>query len=734
MLGLYRIATVRLGDSVSFYSELKQRKVLRVAAVYLAAAWVATEVASVALPAFDAPSWVLRVIILVFALGFPVALLLAWALELTPEGIKTSNRSLGNKRMLTLVAGLTAIALGWFFIGKPALRGGDPQLEAASADIAAAATPVTQEQKRSIAVLPFVNMSGDKSNDYFSDGLAETTLDMLAQVKDLKVIARTSSFAFKGKATDVREIGKALGAAHLLEGSVQQSGDTVRITAQLVRTSDGTHLWSRRFDRKLADVFKIQDEIATEVVSALQIALPAAEEKQLLGNRTSNVAAYDEYLKGTALLPGRKVPELRRALAHFKTAIKLDPGFARAYAMAGTTIGLLKVWGEISDAEREQRAAYIDRALALAPDLGEAHIAKGAIYESVDKDYDAAEAEYRRGIALAPGYATGYQWLGELLMNYMGQVNQALPLLRHALSLDPLSPIIHRIYLMALMDTGNLDEAQVQLDSLLRAHPDFGPAYQTQSDLSRHRGDLVGALRAADAADRLLGPGAPFATGSRRCYLLVDFGARKEAGDCVAEYTRTHQGPMAEKIGGGMRMDLLMSDGKIEEVLASQPLPTEDPMLSAVLLFSAKRYEESARYLRQVFPELFSDPPDISSTSYLEDLMVVGYVRSSLGEQKAGQDLINQAIRQAAARPIGQARFTRRWNDVIGLSMLGRPAAACKALEVSVRAGVITGLGHLNTWPQLADLKTLPCYEHAIAPARAAAAAEVERARKAGLL
>src|SRR5688572_14748712 len=241
--------------------------------VYLVVAWVAIQAASIALPAFDAPPWTLRVVILLFALGFPLALLLTWVLELTPEGIKVATGKVGNKRMAAISAGLIALALAWYFVGQPALRNGR-----------------TAIPERSIAVLPFVNMSGDKANEYFSDGLAETTLDMLAQVHDLKVIARTSSFAFKGKATDMRDIGKALGAAHLLEGSVQQAGDTVRITVQLIRASDGSHVWSQRFDRRMTDVFDIQDEIATSVVQALQVKLPEPEQRRLVQKRTDNVA------------------------------------------------------------------------------------------------------------------------------------------------------------------------------------------------------------------------------------------------------------------------------------------------------------------------------------------------------------------------------------------------------------------------------------------------------------
>ncbi|MEO8162053.1 MAG: hypothetical protein ABI588_11605, partial [Arenimonas sp.] len=238
---------------MAFLEELQQRKVVRVAVAYLVVAWLGVQVASIALPTFDAPLWVLRVLILVIALGFPLALVLAWAIDLRPEGPRFVPGGTGWRRLLAFSAAVGLLAIGWFALGQPALRGG----AAAPVTGVAPATLASPAAARSIAVLPFVNMSGDPANDYFSDGLAETTLDMLAQVHDLKVIARTSSFAFKGKAADVREIGRKLDAAHLLEGSVQQSGTTVRITAQLVRTSDGVHLWSHQYDRQLTDVFKI---------------------------------------------------------------------------------------------------------------------------------------------------------------------------------------------------------------------------------------------------------------------------------------------------------------------------------------------------------------------------------------------------------------------------------------------------------------------------------------------
>ncbi len=450
--------------AMAFVDELKQRKVFRVAVAYLVAAWLGVQVASIALPAFEAPGWVLRVLILIIALGFPLALILTWAIDLTPDGPRFSPGGTGRKRMFAISAGLGVLAFGWYFLGQPAWRGGKPDAANAAATSPSAASArraveKTAASERSIAVLPFVNMSGDPANDYFSDGLAETTLDMLAQVHDLKVIARTSSFAFKGKAIDMREIGRALDAAHLLEGSVQQAGNTVRITAQLIRARDGTHLWSHRYDRELTDVFKIQDEIAGEVVKALQLALPAAEQKRLTGKRTENVAAYQEYLHGNALLPNRRMPEMRKALAHFERAIALDPGYAAAYSAAGMTLALLRNYGgELSADEANRRLRYSEQALKLDPGLGEAYATRAALREH-QLDLKGAEEDYRRAIELSPNFATGLQWYAKFLINQLGETGRALPFIERAAELDPLSPVIRNELATVLATSGQFDRA-----------------------------------------------------------------------------------------------------------------------------------------------------------------------------------------------------------------------------------------------------------------------------------
>jgi len=697
---------------VSFIAELRQRKVFKVAVAYLVVAWVAIQAASIALPTFAAPVWVLRVLILLLAIGFPFALLLTWAVELGPEGMRFNAGGAGSKRMYAVTAGLLLLALGWFFVGQPAFRGGPAHVA-----------------ERSIAVLPFVNMSGDKANEYFSDGLAETTLDMLAQVKDLKVIARTSSFAFKGKPTDMREIGKALGAAHLLEGSVQQSGDTVRITAQLIRSSDGTHLWSKRYDRQLTDVFRIQDEIATEVVKALQIALPAAEKKQLVRKRTESVAAYREYLKGNALLIGRKVADMRRAVAHFEKAIELDPGYARAYAAASSALVLLETYASITPEEERRRELYIDRALELAPYLGEAHIARAVVLEEQRKLAE-ADAAYRRGVELAPGYATGWHWYAEFVLHEYGDVARTLPMLERAMALDPLSPIIRNEHAFTLLVAGRVDEALARNARLLAERPDFAPAHGLRADTLELRGDLVGTLRALATADEH-DPGAGMGH-IWRCKSLARFGAVTEAADCVDRFAALFPDQDDKVIEA--RIEMLELVGNVAGALAllsAQDHP--DPWERASLLILNRRAGEALPILRSLVPELFAQPPEMASP-FVGDAILVGTALLQTGATQQGRALLQEALRTSRGRPYATPVLGRGWWDVFAQVQLEDVPGACRALKEAVDSGYFLDIAQLDTTPWMEPLRADPCYQRILAPARAKAAAQVAAARKAGLL
>ncbi len=710
---------------MSFVAELKQRKVFRVATLYLVVGWIAVQAASIALPAFDAPPWMLRIVILLIALGFPFALVLSWALDVTPGGVRVSQSGAGTKRIAVVAALLAALALVWFFRGQPALRLADT-----ATPTAAPTAGAPEAAARSIAVLPFVNMSNDAANDYFSDGLAETTLDMLAQVPNLKVVARTSSFAFKGQAVDVRKIGATLGAATLLEGSVQRAGDAVRITAQLVKASDGTHLWSRHFDRQLADVFKIQDEVATEVVRALEVSLPAGDQQRLTQKRTENVEAYQEYLKGIALMPGRKVDDMRAAATHFEKAIAIDGDYARAYVAAADAYELLREYaGDIGPAEKARAGQYIERALVLAPELGEAHASRGTQLQNA-RDFDGAEREFRRAIELAPSYASAFQWYGELLCYFLHDFAASERMLRHAVTLDPLSPIVQDQLVYPLIAANHLDAAKAELDKLLHEHPEFAQGYYTQAQFAVAQGDLVAALRAF-AAHAERDPAALGKSGDR-CFLLERFSAIEPARACLRDLLRRspdNTWPASDLA----QLQLLDSDAKtvLAQIRSGMRV---DEGLEPFLLICVGRVDEALAILRVIWPQQFASAAPRPSLGGTHKSIIVGDALLRSGATEQGRALLLGVTSELAERPINASAAGVAWWDVIAFEFLGDRDQAIAALEHGVAAGVILDLWVFDADPLLAGLRADPRFKKILAPARARAAAQVAAAQAAGLL
>ena len=312
---------------MSFFAELRRRNVFRVAAAYVVVGWLLTEVLTTLLPAFGAPDWMSRAVMLIFALGFLPTIVLSWVYEITPEGIRKDHevdreaavRAPRSFKLELLVIG--TVIVGVILISVVGSR----------TDIAMTATNAPVVDDASVAVLPFVNLSGSNDNQYFSDGLTETLLHMLTQYADLKVAARTSSFAFRDSNLTIKDIARALEVAHVLEGSVQRSGDRVRITAQLIRASDGFHVWSSNFDRTVEDIFAIQDEIAAEVGSALSLSLLGdAGTSRVAATSTQNADAYDIYLQALESRSTFSYEGLRAAESLLKGALAIDPDFLEA--------------------------------------------------------------------------------------------------------------------------------------------------------------------------------------------------------------------------------------------------------------------------------------------------------------------------------------------------------------------------------------------------------------------
>jgi TolB-like protein len=407
----------------NFFAELKRRKVFKVGAAYLIVAWLAVQAASIGFPAFDAPPWALRIFILIALLGFPIAVVMAWVFDVTSEGVKRDVGASGSKGLFAVAALLIVLALGWYFYGQPSFRKGD------------VATP-TVADRNSIAVLPFANMSGKTEEDYFSDGMTEELSNVLAKVPQLKVVARTSVFQFKEKGGDIREIGRKLGVTNIVQGSVRRDGPDVRITAQLVRVTDGFHIWSETYDRKLEKVFALQDEIARRIADALKISLGLSA--PVTARVPIDPEAYDEYLKGRALL--RQRYDLPAAIAHLKAAVAKAPEFAAGWSSLSLTYEVSFWYTEhMTPAFQAEllagEAAAAERAASLEPDAAATEHALGNVARAQFK-YALAEAHYLRAMQIDPSYPDVREDHAELLFE-VGRTEDSLLAARQLVKLDP---------------------------------------------------------------------------------------------------------------------------------------------------------------------------------------------------------------------------------------------------------------------------------------------------------
>ncbi|MBK5098050.1 MAG: hypothetical protein JJE01_09725, partial [Gemmatimonadetes bacterium] len=471
-------------------AELKRRHVFRIAAVYGGVGFVIMQAADVFIPALHLPPWIMSAVAFLIILGFPMAILIAWAFELTPEGLrKTADATAGELDEiaaapagsrwpigLAALAGLLLIVLSGWWLATGRIRGTGTY--------------------DSIAVLPFANLSDSEDLEYFSDGLSEELLNALAGVEDLRVAARTSSFAFKGTNADIRTIADSLGVATVLEGSVRRSGDQVRITVQLIDAEHGFHLWSNEYDRGLDDVFATQDEIASAVTAALIPRLKPEDVPTTRGG-TKDVVAYDEYLKGREKWRTRDVEALREAIEHFRTAVGRDPDFALAWSGLADAIDAL-VWRDIESAGllQEGRLAAL-RALTLDPEMAEGWVSAGVLAAEFDNDHDLGEQALRRALSLRPSYANANQQLSGLLTN-VGRVNEAGPYIEKAVELDPLAPFFHVNYGDILLVAGEVDRARAEYELTEELAGD-GSGYRKLVAFARGLG--LTAREAADAAE-----------------------------------------------------------------------------------------------------------------------------------------------------------------------------------------------------------------------------------------
>jgi len=502
---------------VSLFEELKRRNVIRVALGYAVVAWLILQVADIILNNVEAPPWAFWLILLILGIGLLLVVIFSWVFEMTPEGLKLErevDRSQSitaqtGKKLDRLITGVLVLALAYFVVDKFVLSAGREQalIEAAlenSGDPSAAqqgspATPA--EPAKSIAVLPFVNMSEDAGNEYFSDGISEEILNALARVKELQVAGRTSSFAFKGQNQDLRQIGDALGVEHILEGSVRKAGDRVRITAQLVKVDDGFHLWSDTYDRELTDVFAIQDEIATAILQELKAAL--LEEATPLVSSTRTLAeAYELYLLAKQRMYERTELTLQSAAELLDRAIAIDPNYAPAYAQRGIANLLLSEtsYGTIPQAQANAQAKlYLDKALELDPDLAEAWAGLGLYYNGPPPQPRKSIEVLEKALGINPNLINAGNWL-VLAYWAVNRGADALAVLDEITGRDPLyKPAFgNRVFHLGVM--GRAEEARAYIDSIEPFMPDAAQILQTRAWVDYSEGKVAAGLKRMQSA------------------------------------------------------------------------------------------------------------------------------------------------------------------------------------------------------------------------------------------
>src|SRR5437773_2599813 len=474
-----------------FFGELRRRNVYKVAVAYAVVGWLLIQVATQVFPFLEIPNWAIRLIILAIAIGFPVALIIAWAFELTPEGIRrTEDADAAGQRSrggiwMALVVIAAALSLGVFFLGRYTAGRATPRhSESATATL-----------QKSIAVLPLLNESGDPKDEYFSDGLSEELIAALAQISGLKVIGRSSSFRFKDRKEESKTIGEKLGVSTLLEGTVRKQGERVRIMAELVNAADGIELWARTFDRELKDIFAVQEEIARAVAESLKVTLLGSEEKSTQ-MATNSVEAHNAYLQAHFHFQRRNVEDYRKAITYFDRAIELDPNYAFAYAERS------EAWTIIGDLTGQRSTAYpkarsdAEKAVAIAPALAEAHAALGWVRAFAEWKFAEGLSELQRAKELSPANPTANDLLARVIV-YRGRMEEAERQARQAVELDPLSAATQFTLGRVLFYAGKLDEADAAGRKLAQLQPSASSSHRWQVLVAVQRGDGETALREA---------------------------------------------------------------------------------------------------------------------------------------------------------------------------------------------------------------------------------------------
>jgi TolB-like protein/Flp pilus assembly protein TadD len=484
----------------NFFAELKRRNVYKVGVAYAIVGWLIAQIATQIFPFLEIPNWVVRLVIVLIAIGFPIALVIAWAFEATPEGIKRTEladampTTAGQKKHAWIYVVVTggAISVALFFLGRYTV--GNKTTAAAPNELSA----------KSIAVLPFDNLSRDPDNAFFAEGVQDEILTRLAKVADLKVIARTSTQRFKSAPENLPDIAKQLGALNILEGSVQKVNDQVRVNVQLINALTNAHLWAEIYDRKLTDIFAVESDIAKTIADTLQAKLTGSEKTAISKEPTSNTEAYELYHKGRSLWGKRTGDNIPKAIAFYEQAIARDPNYALAYAGLSSAYILSPFYAGANRLEMSAKAKEAAlKALRLDPNLAEAHAALGKVLFFGEIDLAGAAREYKRAIELKPNDADAHHWFSNDILAALGRFDEAIAEGKRSVELDPLSVVINADLGETFYYAKRYDESVTQLRKTLEIDPTSFYTHYNLGIALQAKGDLPSAIAEYEKAKQL---------------------------------------------------------------------------------------------------------------------------------------------------------------------------------------------------------------------------------------
>ena len=653
-------------EPINFFAELKRRNVYKVAVAYAVVAWLLIQVATQVFPFFEFPNWAVQMVVLAMVIGFPIAVVCSWAFEMTPEGIKLERdidrrvtRKTGRKltALITVVAALAAGVTTFRFLHSE--RGNTERQAALAAEI----------ESKSIAVLPFENLSEEKANAYFADGIQDEILTRLSKIADLKVISRTSTERYKSAPENLPEIARQLGVAHILEGSVQKQGDAVHVTVQLIKAATDSHVWADSFDRKLTDIFSVESEVAKAIADQLQVQLTGREKEVIAAKPTDNPEAYDAYLRGLAYtMKTQNTPaNYLGAQKHFREAVRLDPKFALAWALLSyvDARGYHTTNLQPTAALREEARQAFETALALDLNLGEAWVAKGYYHYGCVNDFETAVRCYEQARKFLPNSSLIPQSLAFVARD-QGQWERSESYFNEAERLDPRNVSLLTRHAQFYIALRRFPEALHKLDQILEIVPNDIDALVEKAAIAQAEGDLP-----------------------RAATLLAQ--VQPAAGDPTAWETLAYQAILER------RPAEIIS--RLKELLA-KPDP-DVGYLSGELRFwlgwaqevagDHTAAQETWREARAELEAFLKEQPE--NWSLLDDLALVA---AGLGDKAAAFTLIERAI---ALHPIEKdAANSPQSIDILAriAARLGEPdraiAALQKILSIPCNGGLATGM------------------------------------------